>query len=220
MQQMRRSMVLALGALVLTASLGQAQEAITLGFYLVPKVGSGTFADLFRPKYVSDMTNIDGTPVQWSGMDLGIEPTFLIGVNLTAAQHTSLTSETDVVSIPDINTQVGGNPTLNRTRNDLEQRNIPGSWVIASTTWRQVVGTVGRNCLILQRLNGLHRTRLFPPGVSLDSTPDSVVFQQLRDVGSSFGLVVSGLSMGLTVRNNLSLLTSQMPAFVLANEVF
>ena len=153
-------------------------------------------------------------------MDLGIEPTFIVGAFLTAAQHTFVSAQGDVMVFPALDTAVGGNPTLNQVRNNLEQRNIPGSWVVATTTWRQVIGEVGRNCLLLQRLSGLHKTRLFPPGVSLDSTPNQTVLTQLTDVGQSFGLTTSGLSLALTVRDNLRLLTVQMPPFSLIGEVF
>jgi hypothetical protein len=213
-----------LAGLVLFAA--PVQETTTLAFYLVPKIGAGTFFDTFRPKYIGDfgtardpMTPQAVARPQWAGMDLGIEPTFLVGANLTAAQHTFVQSQGDVMVIPALDTVVGGNPTLNQTRNALEQRNIPAN-ITAATTWRQVVGIVGRNCLILQRLNGLHKTRLFPAGVSLDSQPNQAVLDQLVSVGQSFGMNVSGLSIALTVRENLLLMTAQMGAFSLMGEAF
>ena len=184
-------------------------------FYLVPKVGTGSLTDPFRPKYFIE----NGIAIA-GAMDLGIEPTFLVGANPTDAQHAILAAASDVFVIPDIATTVGGNPTLNRVRNSLEQRNIPGSWVLATTTYREIVGSVGRNCQILQRLRGLHQTRLFPPGVSLDSTPTADVFSKLVSTGQSFGLNTSTLAITLTVRENLLRLTTQMPAFTLAGETF
>jgi hypothetical protein len=201
--------------LALMLPVGAFAQETFLAFYLVPKIGTGAFTDPFRPKYIGDIPG-----ALWSAMDLGIEPTFIVGANLTAQQHTAVAANGDVFVFPDITTAVGGNPTLNRARNGLEQRNVPGSWIVAATTWRQVIGEVGRNCLILQRLNGIHKTRLFPPGVSLDSAPTQAVLDQLIDVGESFGLNVASLSIGLTVRDNLLLLTSQIPSFTLAGEVF
>jgi hypothetical protein len=214
-------------ALSLFAGAAEAQE-ITLGFYLVPKVGAGTSPlDAFRPKYIGDFgTALDPMVPKatlrpsMSAMDLGIEPTFLVGAFLTAAQHTFVTAQSDVFAFPALDVPVGGNPTLNRTRNELEQRNIPGSWIQAATTWRQVIGEIGRNCIILQRLQGRHQRRLFEPGVSLDSLPSQDLLTQLASVGTSLGLSVTGLSIVNTVRANLMVLTAQILPFGLAGEMF
>jgi hypothetical protein len=215
MRVSRRHVFGVLLALVLVPAAAVAQET-SLGFYLVPKVGTGTALDPFRPKYIGDLAG-----VQWSAMDLGIEPTFIVGANLSAAQHTSVSGQSDVFAFPaNIDGAVGGNPTLNRVRNGLEQRNIPGADIASTWTWRQVIGRVGDTCLILQRLNGQHQTRLFPPGVSLDSQPDQPVFEQLVSVGQSFGLTTSTLSIALTVRENLLRLSDQLPGFTLGGEVF
>jgi hypothetical protein len=205
--------------LSLFAGTAQAQEAQSLGFYLIPKEGVGTIFDPIRPKYVWDYIKADPTIV-WGAMDLGIEPTFLVGITLTPAQHAFVTAQSDVFAIPALETEVGGNPALNRTRNGLEQRNIPGAWVQATTTWRQVVREIGSNCLILQRLQGRHQKRLFEPGVSLDSVPSQQLLADLIDVAASFGLNTGTLSISATVRDNLQRLTVQMPVFFLAGEVF
>jgi hypothetical protein len=210
----RKFALAAMLALSVLGGVAEAQET-TLAFYLVDKIGTGSRVDAFRPEYIGDIAG-----AQWSAMDLGIEPSFIVGANLTAAQHAFVSSQSDVFTFPAIDAAVGGNPTLNRTRNALEQRNIPGAWVGAATTWRQVIGEIIRNCLVLQRLFGLHRSRLFPPGVSLDSAPTQGVLDQLSDVGESFGVNVSGLSIGLSVRDNLQLLTVQMGSYSLAGEMF
>lgn len=210
----RRAMIAAGLALLLTAGTAQAQGAV-LGFYLVPKIGTGTTPlDPVRPKYIGDLG------VFYSAVDLGLEPTFLVGAVLTPAQHTAVTSNSDVFAFPDINTQVGGNPTLNRVRNELEQRNLPGNWIDSATAWRDVIGSILRNAFILQRLRGTHKTRLFEPGVSLDSVPSQNLLDQLVDVGQSFGLAVEALSLALTVRADLEILTDQMPPITLIGEVF
>jgi hypothetical protein len=210
----RRLTLAAVMALSMFMGTAQAQET-TLAFYLTPKVGTGSALDPFRPKYIGDIVG-----AHWSAMDLGLEPTFIVGANLTPAQHAAVAANADVFVFPDINTAVGGNPTLNRTRNELEQRNIPGAWIVSSTTWRQVIGEIGRNCLVLQRLNGRHHQRMFEPGVSLDSAPTQDLLTQMADVGVSYGLNVSGLSAALTVRDNLRILTGQMASFGLAGEMF
>ena len=217
MQTITRRQV-AVWALAIALALGtgsvRAQE-YTLGFYIVPKIGTGTIEDPLRPKYIGDMAG-----VQWSAMDYGLEATFLVGANLTADQHTFVASQSDAYAIPPLDTTVGGNPTLNQTQNRLEQSSIPGTWVQATTTYRVLTGRVGRFCLIVQRLRGRHNKRLFEPGTTLDSNLTDSLLQQLLDVGSSFGLNTAGFSTALTVREALILLADQLPAFSLAGETF
>lgn len=208
----------AVWALAIAIGLGtgyaRAQE-YTLAFYIVPKIGSGTFVDPYRPKYIGDMVG-----VQWSAMDYGLDPTFLVGANLTAEQHAFVAGQSDAYAIPPLETAVGGNPALNQTVNRLEQSSIPGSWVQATTTYRVLTGRVGRFCLILQRLHGRHNKRLFEPGTTLDSNLTETLLQQLIDVGTSFGLNTAGFSTALTVREALILLADQLPPFSLAGEAF
>jgi hypothetical protein len=183
-------------------------------FYLVPKVGAGTITDPFRPKYFTE------NGISFSGLDLGIEPTILVGADTTDAQHAILAAQSDVYAIPALTSTVGGNPTLNQTRNRLEQRGIPGSWVIASTTYRAIVTRIGDTCRIAQRLNGRHKNRLYPTGVTLDSTLTQDLLTQLTDIAGSFGISAAGLSTSTTLRQALITLGDQLPPFVLAGETF
>ena len=205
-------------ALAIASVLGtghvRAQE-YTLGFYIVPKIGTGTITDPFRPKYIGDLVG-----VRWSAIDYGLDPTFLVGANLTAEQHAFVAGQSDAYAIPPLETTVGGNPTLNQVVNRLEQSSIPGTWVQETTTYRVLTGRVGRFCLILQRLHGRHNKRLFEPGTTLDSTLSETLLQQLIDVGASFGLNTAGFSTALTVREALILLGDQLPAFTLEGETF
>jgi hypothetical protein len=211
----RRFMFAVVMALSLFAGTAQAQET-TLQFYMVDKIGTGARTDPYRPEYIGDMAG-----VAWSAMDLGIEPTFIVGANLTADQHTFVSNQSDVFAFPaNLDAPVGGNPALNRVRNGLEQRNIPGSDIQASWTWRQVIGRIVESCFILQRLNGRHQRRLFEPGVSLDSAPSAELLADLIDVGQSFGMNTSALSIAVSVRENLLALTGQVPPIGLAGEVF
>jgi hypothetical protein len=212
LKQITFAAVMALSLLTGTA---QAQET-TLAFYLADKIGTGTIVDPFRPEYIGDLSG-----VQWSAMDLGIEPTFIVGANLTAEQHAFVSSQPDVFAFPvDIGAAIGGNPALSRVRNGLEQRNIPAEDVVAGWTTRQVIARIIKSCFILQRLNGRHQRRMFEPGVSLDSLPSPALLADLIDVGQSFGMTTSALSLSVSVRENLLALASQVPPVALAGQVF
>lgn len=186
-----------------------------MNFYIVPKIGTGSPTDTYRPKYVGDLAG-----VAWSAMDYGLDDTFLVGAQTDATQHATLTGYGDVLAVPPLDEVVGGNPTLNRVKNSLEQRSIPAHWLTAGTSWRVALGTVGRFCLILQRLHGRHGRRLFEPGMTLDTTLSAPVLTELQDVGASFALQTSALSTSTVVRDALTLLGDQLPPFRLAGETF
>lgn len=183
-------------------------------FYLAPKVGTGTITDPRRAKYFSEQGIFS------SGMDLGIESLFLVGADTDDAQHSFLSAQGDITVIPPLDQVVGGNPTLNVVRNKLEQAGIPGTWIQATTTYHQIVSTSGDTCMIAQRLNGLHKKRLYPPGVTLDSTLSPEMLAEFQSIADSFGIDDSMLSTSTTVRQALLALGNQLPPFTLAGVQF
>jgi hypothetical protein len=219
----RRLALATLATLSMMGGVTFAQET-SLRFYIVPletvvlvlpAPGGGTFEMVVtRPKYIGELG------ASYSSMGYGLDATALVGANLTDAQHAFVSGQGDVVVIQPLDNAIGGNPVLNQTRNKLEQTGIPADQIVASTTNRQMVGLVGRLCLIRQRLQGRQNKRLFESGVTLNSnlTPD--LLDQLVDVGGSFGLDTSSLNLGVTVRQALLILAGQLPAFSLAGEVF
>lgn len=183
-------------------------------FFIIPKIGAGTPLDPFRPKYLTENS------IGYSALDLGIEPTFLVGADVSDAQLGILAAQSDVLVIPPLESVVGGNPTLNQVRNRIEQRGIPGSWIVASTTYRAIVSVVGDTCRIAQRLHGRHRKRLYDPGVTLDSALSPAMLADFQSIADSFGISAAALSLTTTVREALLLLGNQLEAFTLAGEPF
>jgi hypothetical protein len=201
-------------ALVLVAASAWAQTSVA--FYIVPKIGAGTMADPFRPKYIGDIAG-----AQWSAMDYGEEGTFLAGASLTPAQHAFVTDNADVVAIPALDTAVGGNPTLNRVRNYMESRSIPGTWIQTTTTWRGVLGRTGRVCLVMQRMFGIGRKVFGNSGNALETTLGaSGLLDGFIAAGVSLNIQTSGLSTTTTIRQGLLVLADQLPLFGLAGETF
>lgn len=210
--------------LTLTAFVGvsQAQEIPSVNFYVVPKVGTGTFVDSFRPKYIGE-PNVypEMSPrIAYSAMDYGMDATFLVGANVTQAQATFLATQADVTVIPPLDTAVGGNPVLNQTRNKLEQQSIPGSWITSTTTYRQIVGKIGRFSLVLQVFQGTHHRRLFEPGITLDSNLTAELIVIFTNAAQRFNISPDPLTSAMTVRDALLYLENLMPSFTLAGEVF
>lgn len=186
-------------------------------FYVVPtELVMTPRGERWMPKYIPALTQ------EWAAKDFGLDRQALVGANVSPAQHTFLAAQSDVLVIPPFDDAVGGNPTLNQVRNRLEQRNIPATWITATTTWRQITGAIGDYTMIVQRLHALYNIQLFGSGVTLDSTLSVTLLERLVSVGASFNpaLNTTTLSVTTTVRDALIGLGSQLPSFILMGETF
>ncbi len=189
-------------------------------FYVVPKIGTGggstVTRDAFRPKY------IEAIGVTWAAVNYGAEATFLVGADVSAAQHASISANADVTSIPaNLDTQVGAN--LTATQNALEALNIPADWVTAAHTYRQIITLVVKLFKVLQRLNGRWQQTIFEAGITLSTTMAELTQNQrdrLQDVADSFGINNSGVTGTTTIRQTLRILAQQLPGCTLMGELF
>lgn len=188
-------------------------------FYIVPKIGDGlTPFTAFRPAYVSDL----GVP--FGSMDYGREDTMLVGAEVTGAQHTAISANGDVTSIPlnlDDTVSAGALPTVQTT---LEGLKIPAGWVTTSHTYRQVIGIVGRIFMLMQRFYGLNAAAtFFEPGITLDTRINQLTANQrnrLQAAASALGLDTSFVTGPMTIRVVLKTWADAMGSFILAGEVF
>jgi hypothetical protein len=185
-------------------------------FYVVPKIGTGTDVDRFRPKYVSAF------PVKWAAVDYGMEATFLVGADVDATQHTSISSNADVITIPaNLDSTIGAN--LTTVQNALDSLKIPSDWVTSGMTYRTVIALVIKLFKILQRLHGRWLTTIFESGITLSTTFSQLTQAQrdrLQDVATSFGIDTSGVTGTTTIRQALKLLAQQLQGCALMGEVF
>lgn len=215
-----RSYVFAVGLVLSLTGSALAQE-VSLGCYLVPRIDG--VMTTFMPKYINrrDMPDIALPGRGYQFLMLGQEPEYLVCANLTPAEHTFVSGQPDVFAFPsNFDATVGGNPNLNRVRNALEQRKVPSDQVTSQSTWRQVIRLYGNNGYIQLKLIGTHQTRLFPPGVSLDSQADETTFDLLMTTASQFNLSTAGITQAMIIRQILDALTAQMPPVMLMEEVF
>lgn len=165
-------------------------------FYLVPKIGSGTNTDTFRPKYFQP-TEGDAW-IRWSAVDG--DDWMLVKAETTPEQHTTLVGYADVLAAPaNLSDRVTGVPAM-RTR--LEAFGIPSEWVTASTTYGDVIKAVATHAHFSQKMRrrgGTIRTLDVP----LKDVP--AARERLRDVASQFGVDANsvGVTANMTVRQAL-----------------
>jgi hypothetical protein len=206
------------GFMALALTMGAVAEAQDLArFYVVPKVGSGTFADPFRAKYFRELG------VQFSAMDYGKEDSMLVGAEVTGAQHTTLAANLDVIAIPTALDNNVSSAALTTIQNKLEGLKIPAGWVTTSHTYRQVVGAVGRIFMLMQRFDGLHMRTFFGSDITLDTRINQLTVQQRTDLqtaASSLGLDTSFVTGPMTIRTVFKTWIDNMGPFTLHGEIF
>lgn len=215
-----RRLLAALAVLAMVAAVAplEAQDTMALRFYVVPKTGDGqTPATGFRPKYIADLG------VSYSAMDYGLEDTFLVGVNVTGAQHTTLAANLDVIAIPLALDDQIGLTALSTVKNRLESLNVPSDWVQQTHTYRDVIRIVGKLFQFMQRFHARQVRRFFESGITLDTRVNQLTAPQrnaLTDAASSLNLDTSVVTNTMPLRQALRLLIQQLPSFQLAGETF
>lgn len=157
------------------------------------------------PKYVKSRMNPTGIAVQWGALDYGLMNVAVMWADVTTAQHTALIANADckfAATNANLDNAIGATAATN-ARAVLETLHIPGSWVQATDTWRQILrGTCGV-FLFAQRLHGKFGVELVPAGYTLDTT-----FGELPAVGRQFlietadelGIDRTGATAGITLR--------------------
>src|SRR5687767_9325292 len=158
-------------------------------FYLIPRttVTGGPGGSFFAPKYVhpADLN------LPFSAMDYGRDGTFLVGCDVTPAQHTTIAANSDVTAIPaNLDAAIGTAGALTAVQNALEALRIPALWVTTAHTYRQVVGAVGRIFLLMQRFAGVYKRTFFEAGITLGTRMNQLTTGQraaLEDAISKLG---------------------------------
>lgn len=192
-------------------------------FYLVPKVGDGlTPFSAFRPKYTDpdDLGAGWNLAGRWQALDYGSEASFLMAADVTGAEHTSLSAQTDVLAVPPALDNNVSAIALATVRSKLEAANLPGSWVTTSHTYRQVLRTVRRAITLVQRYRGLHGLPLFD-GVTLATQWNQLTQAQkdrFRAAADDLGLDYSAVTNDMTLRQILKLVADQLPDITLGGE--
>lgn len=178
--------------------------------YLVPLIGTGTKDDMRRPKYVADAN------ATYVAMPYGFQPACFVAADLSNADDTALSAQSDVARIPDTldaNPSAGG---VTAAQTALEALFIPAGWINTGLTWRQITRTVAGLFQYTQRLHGIGGNVRLVDG----TTPLSTQFNQLPlavrqsmiAAAESFGYDTSSLSGTSTLRTILKTLADQWGA--------
>lgn len=193
---------------------------MALRFYIVPKIGSGTgpLTNAIRPKYLAAL----GLPLQ--AVDYGrFEDVFLVGIDLSPAQHTTVAANADVMAIPaDLDLSIGAGAVAN-VQSRLELLKFPALWVDAQTPPRTILRVTLKMCRINQRFSGLHGHSFFEAGITLASIISSLTQVQrdkLKAMADSFKVDSSGVTGAMTVRQGLKLVADQLPSCTVMGETF
>jgi hypothetical protein len=218
MTRINRRTFVAVAIALLMGSVAEAQDVMALRFYLVPKIFDSTGPiPAFRAKYLAELG------VAYNAMNYGREDTMLVGVQVTTTQATTLAANLDVTAIPlDLDSNVSSG-ALVTVQNALEALKIPGDWVNTATTYRQVIGTVGRIFQFMQRFDGLNQRTFFQSGITLDTRANQLTTAQrntLQDAAIALGLDTSFVQSTTTVRTMLKTWVQAMGPFTLMGQTF
>ena len=182
---------------------------MAIQFYLLP-IEQVNFAR--GPKYLKWRFSPTGLDVRWSAMDFGLEPVMLVWADVTNPQHTALSANTDVVSLPaNIDNAISAG-ALNSVKAALEGLNIPAGWVTTGHTYRQVLRIVAGLFQFAQRFHGLHGERLFGGSFTMETQfrdLPQAVRTKLTQAAESHDYDTSALSGTSTVRQILKFLADQ-----------
>lgn len=182
---------------------------MAIRFYILP---IETIDNGRGPKYLKWRLAPAGLNVRWAAMDFGLEPVMLVWADVTGGQHTALSANADVISIPaniDNNITAGA---LNNVKAALEGLNIPAGWVTTGHTYRQVLRIVAGLFQFAQRFHGLHGERLFGGGFTMETQFQDLpqaVRTKLIAAAESHDYDTSALSGASTVRQILKFLADQ-----------
>jgi len=181
---------------------------MAIRFYIIPEIGAGTASDPRRPKYVG----LEASPhISWGGMQYANEAIYLVRADVTGAQHTSISGESDVLSAPEnLQDVVGG--TLTNLQNKLEAVNIPADWITAGMTYAEVIRWVARLFWVLQRFQGMGFGTFFE-SEDLDTLVGDMPQQKrsgLKLASESLGLDTDDIQGTDTIRVAFKKLTDQV----------
>ena len=195
---------------------------MAIRIYVMPIVENIFNGNIFRsPKYIGlnfhgqqIATALPGLEALLPGMmDYGFQPICLYIVDVTPAQHTLLSAQTDVLSVPANIDNNLSTAAVNATKTFLESINIPNGWINTSLTYRQVLRLIGWLFQFMQRLHGIYPHKLFDGITALDTTYGSLTPEwqsALLQAGQSFGFDTSGLTSNTTLRTILKFMADQL----------
>jgi hypothetical protein len=170
-------------------------------YYLVPAfVSVQPSGQTWRqPQYVKGRALPTGLNVPWGALAWGADDQFLLGAEVTAADHLALTAHADVTAFPmddDTRLSTADQAAVTAFANTM---GLPASWVTGGETGRHLARSFAGIALVLQRFKG--RARM-PVTDQLTATVRSLT-QAHRDallaVADDLGLSRDGITADSTI---------------------
>ena len=137
--------------------------------YVVPRVGTGSVTDIYRPTYFTDARGARLLSGHLQATPLGLEPWYLVLAEVTAGDHTTLVAHADVYAAPaDLDASIAAGE-LAALRTACEGAGCPGDWVRAGDSYRAVLQTLQRVASLAKGLHARGAGRILVGGLTLDS---------------------------------------------------
>ncbi len=159
------------------------------------------------PKYLPHrfnpaMAGLEG--VRWAWQTYLLDDLGVLVADVTTAQNTLLSGQSDVLVVPtNLDSTVPNTTTRNRIRTLLEAAGVPGTWVNTGMVYRTIVRSVLGCCQYHNRLVGLAQRRLFDGSVNLDMTVGQLpagIRDRLQGAADGLGLDYSWVTASTTLR--------------------
>lgn len=179
---------------------------MTVRFYLIPLIVPAPLLDR-EVKYMDALAIGPECHI-----DYGVHPVALVRIDVTAQQHSDLSANADVLSLPvniDANLTAGAVTT---TKTALETLNIPSGWVSTALTYRQVLSNVLRIFQLAKRISVGDLTKLVPDGFTLDNLVGDLPQgwrTALANKANAFGLDTSAVTLSTPLRTAIKNLADQ-----------
>jgi hypothetical protein len=182
-------------------------DAGQIRYYILPIVRNAALTSR-GPKYFQWGPGPDkiGTIVcRWSMKDYGDIDQAIVCAHLSAAQHTTVSANADVLS-PPVNidsTMTAG--AVSTAQTFLETYNIPANWINTDDTYRATLRTVTAFFLYMQRVNGIAGNFTLPfnwANLTMSQVPVDIR-DAMAAAAASFGYDYSAVTGTTTVRTVL-----------------
>lgn len=139
-------------------------------FYIVPAELNTPPLGNRAPKYFN--ANDPNVTSNWNAYDYGSMPTFIVASPTTPTEDTYLRAQADVYAFDadsdNLNSEIGG-ATVVGLRNALEAVNLPGQWVSANNSYREMLRSTFGAFQFAQRVYGISGLPLVPTGTNLST---------------------------------------------------
>ncbi len=156
-------------------------------------------------------------------IDYGTEEVFLVGADLSIAEHDALVLNADVTPMPeDLSTTVSGGE-INDLKTSFEAFKVPGNWITAGTSYTVILKRLAGMFFVLQCIQGEmpQDVKWVPANLNASlNTLSQISKDALTVCEVRYSFDTSGYTGTSPVRNVLAELADQWPPITIAGVTF